>query len=141
MAWIDFGALMGEVMIEMVCARSQLTPEESKDGELAGYRYQGAAARAIRVAFDKAEAAGAPPRQVCPHCGVVMGVDARFCWRCGRPRIPEAMPDRLEDLIATTVAKEAGLSSTEHTERQGAQETRVDLVERLWPTRKTPTPP
>jgi len=142
MTEIDYGILTAAVMVEMECARSSLSLEESRDGALAGYKYQGAAARAIREVFDEAEA-GPGPRAVCPHCGTTLAAEARFCIRCGRPRTPEVMPGWLEDLIAVAVAKETGLSPTDPRlkaqiarSREEEPETWAALVERIWPTRK-----
>jgi hypothetical protein len=142
MAEIDFGILMREVIIEMDCARSNLTVEEASDGEIAGYRYQGAAARAIRAVFDEAEA-GPAHRAVCPHCDTALASEARFCVRCGRPRTPEVMPGWLEDLIAVAIAKEVGRSPTDPQlkdqiarSREEDPEVWAALVERIWSATK-----
>jgi len=143
MTEIDYGILTAAVMVEMECARSSLTLEERRDGEIAGYRYQGAAARAIRAVFDEAEARPNRTGSVCPHCDTTLASESRFCIRCGRPRTPEVMPGWLEDLIAAAVAKETGLSPTDPRlkariarSREEEPETWAALVERIWPTRK-----
>jgi hypothetical protein len=158
MADIDFGTLIREVMVEMECARGQLTPEEARDGDIAGYRYQGAAARAIRMVFNEAEAkAEAATRcdapedpiefvrsgadaalPVCPHCGMAMPAGSRYCGRCCRPLVPGILPDWVEDLITKAFAEGAG-TRDEQIARKAIEdpELRDRLAERLWPTRKT----
>ena len=103
---IDFGTLMARVMVEMECSRSSLSSEMTENADLACYHYQSGVARAIREAFDEAEAPApiAPAMPTCSRCGAILEGEMRFCTVCGTPQTVEAAGELLERALA----KDAG---------------------------------